>query len=199
MILYKDNHLTSNCSCESQNKWLDEADYAVDTSTIPRGGHNRRKSMEPKALANLNGNLVPAETPLKNTNTDSEMISPVKEFLIFSAASRRDSIRVERISSESPPQLAPQTPTPAVTFSFDNEEDEDMTNWGSPTTPYYLSKGAKLIQQTCPPKQTGQLLFPLNGRIEDHPDENIRRRLVEARRKSLQFAPKVGSPLGREF
>jgi hypothetical protein len=181
-------------SCESQNKWLDEAEYAVDTSTIPRGGHNRRKSMEPKALANLNGNLVPAETPMKNTDSD---ISPVKEFLIFSAASRRDSIRVERISSESPPQ-APQTPTPNVAFNFDGE-DEDMTNWGSPTTPYYLSKGAKLIQQTCPPKQTGQLLFPLSGRIEDQPDENVRMRLLEARRKSLQFAPKIGSPLGREF
>ncbi|KAJ4413531.1 hypothetical protein N0V85_003533, partial [Neurospora sp. IMI 360204] len=46
--------------CERENKWLDEADYLIDLSFIPRGGARRRKSMEPKALANLNGTLVPS-------------------------------------------------------------------------------------------------------------------------------------------
>ena len=54
-------------SCERENKWLDETPYAVDTATVPRGGHRRRKSMEPKALANLNGTLV-ATTPARNSH-----------------------------------------------------------------------------------------------------------------------------------
>jgi len=194
-------------SCERENKWLSESDYAIDTSLIPRGGHRRRKSMEPRALANLNGSLVPSETP---TGKPSYDLSPTKEFL--------------NLSSPAPAPLlpAPQTPKPAsneyesgkatnaydsskVTNAYDSgiatnayEYDEGASSWGSPTTPYYLSKGAQLLQQTCPPKQTMQPLFPASGRIEDQPDEAVRQRLLLARRKSLQWAPKVGSPLGRE-
>lgn len=131
-------------------------------------------------LSNMNGTLLPLETPSK-TPLD---LSPTKELLTFDpSASRRESFMVERVR--------PQTPaSPQPDF------DGDMSIL-SPTTPYYLSKGAQLVQQTCPPKQTGQLLFPLSGRIEDCPDEVVRRRLAVARRKSLQWAPKVQSPLGR--
>lgn len=77
-------------SCERENKWLDEADYTVDTALIPRGGHRRRKSMEPKMLANMNGNLVAAETPAKD-------MSPTKEFLTFDTpASRRDTFVLDQ-------------------------------------------------------------------------------------------------------
>jgi hypothetical protein len=167
-------------SCERENKWLDEAEYAVDTSTIPRGGHNRRKSMEPRSLANINGNLVPVETPAK---TSSDM-SPSKEFLNFGSP-------VPRLPAIAPTAAAPETPRPGIIF------DDDASAWGSPTTPYFLSKGAALVQKTCPPKQTMQPLFPLSGMIQDQPDEAVRQRLLLARRKSLQWAPKVGSPLGR--
>lgn len=166
-------------SCERENKWLEESEYAIDTSLIPRGGHRRRKSMEPRALANLNGSLVPSETPGKLAFD----LSPTKEFLNLSSPVR------EPIA---PATLAPQTPKAAM-----NEYDDGTSSWGSPTTPYYLSRGAQLMQQTCPPKQTMQPLFPASGRIEDQPDEAVRQRLLLARRKSLQWAPKVGSPLGR--
>ena len=170
-------------SCERENKWLDEVEYAIDTSLIPRGGHRRRKSMEPRMLSNINGSLVPAEAPAKVTFD----ISPTKEFLnLSSPISRRESIAVPSRSPE------PETPRPDHQFYDDGE-----SSWGSPTTPYYLSRGAELVQQTCPPKQTMQPLFPLSGRIEDQPDERVRQRLLLARRKSLQWAPKVGSPLGR--
>ena len=173
-------------SCEREGKWLDEVDYAVDTSLIPRGGHRRRKSMEPRMLANLNGNLVPLETPAK-TPAAAET-SPTKEFLTFSTpASRRDSFML-------PPKL--QAPATPATNAYTGEDGSEST-WGSPTTPYYLSKGAQLVQQTCPPKQTQQRLFPVSGRIEDQQDEKVRQRLVMARRKSLQWTSKVQSPLGR--
>ena len=131
-------------------------------------------------LANMNGNLVPAETPAKQYSE----ISPTKEFLTFSTpASRRDTFVLEQ----------PVPATPLIEVADENLGCSPL----SPTTPYYLSKGAQLVQQTCPPKQTQDLLFPFSGRIEDQPDERVRQRLLMARRKSLQWVPKVSSPLGR--
>ena len=139
--------------------------------------------MEPRTLANMNGRLVQLETPAKAAPAE---VSPTKEFLTFSTpATRRESFMVQ-------PQ-APRTPLATT----DMAEDGDESDWGSPTTPYYLSKGAQLVQQTCPPKQTQQLLFPLSGKIEEQPDEKVRQRLLMARRKSLQWTSKVQSPLSR--
>lgn len=131
-------------------------------------------------LANMNGNLVPAGTPAK----ENVEMSPTQEFLTFNTpASRRESFQLQ--------PLAPATP---LAEASENVLGESPL---SPTTPYYLSKGAQLVQQTCPSKQTQELLFPMSGRIEDQPDEGVRQRLIMARRKSLQWVPKVSSPLGR--
>ena len=180
-------------SCEREDKWLDEADYAIDTSMIPRGGSRRRKSMEPRALANMNGNLIPADIGnLPKISSEIEM-SPTKEFLTFDTpTSRRDTFIITRQTPQQPDQtLAPATP---IATSAQDNILEDGSAWGSPTTPYYLSKGAELVQRTCPPKQMG---FPVSGDIDDQPDETVRRRLLEARRKSMQWASRVRSPLGR--
>jgi len=156
--------------------------------------------MEPRALANLGGSLVPAgsETPAKISAAN---LSPTKEFLTFNTpASRRDTFVLDpvEISASEPLPEAPEVPsTPIVTA----EDDvlESGSSWGSPTTPYYLSKGAELVQRTCPPKQMAQErgLFPVSGDVEDQPDESVRLRLMAARRKSLQWASKTRSPLGR--
>lgn len=128
----------------------------------------------------MNGNLVPAETPAKQ----NAELSPTKEFLTFSTpASRRESFAID-----------PHVPsTPLIQVADENFGESPL----SPTTPYYLSRGAELVQRTCPPKQTQELLFPISGRIEDQPDEGVRQRLLMARRKSLQWMPKISSPLGR--
>lgn len=83
---------------------------------------------------------------------------------------------------------APSTPT--ITYA---EHDRDANDGDVPATPFYLSKDARLIQRTCPPKQTGEMLFPTNGAEDDH----VKRKLLEARRKSMAFASKTRSPLGR--
>lgn len=164
---------------------MDETGYFVDTSIVPRGGSRRRKSMEPRALANFNGNLVPAETPAKEASVD---VSPTKEFLTFDTpTSRRETFEFQ--------VQAPATPNAEVTPQ--GELGNDFDSPLSPTTPYYLSKGAKLVQQTCPPKQSQELFFPVSGKIEDQPNEAVRQRLLMARRKSLQWASKIQSPLGR--
>ncbi len=73
--------------CERENKWLDEGPYYIDTALVPRGGARRRKSMEPRAIANMNGMLV--STPFKNANPggirDSQAAAP------STPANRRDS------------------------------------------------------------------------------------------------------------
>jgi hypothetical protein len=151
-------------------------------------------------VSNQGGTLVSSTTPSKAAY---EVISPTAEFRAFGAASRRSSIRVSPLveaDAQAEVELqAPATPTP---FVPDGDEMHDLASWtntggGSPTTPYYLNKGAQLLQQTCPPKTLGERLFPVSGQIEDQPDEGVRQRLIAARRKSLQWAPKVQSPLGR--
>ena len=151
--------------------------------------------MEPRALANLNGNLVPAsnETPAKPA------VSPTTEFLTFNTpVSRRETFIIEPQQSHEESSAQGELPnpapsTPCVTFA---DAENDASAWGSPNTPYYLSKGAALVQRTCPPKQMGGL-FPVSGEVDDQPDEAVRRRLLEARRKSLQWASRIRSPLGR--
>ena len=139
-------------------------------------------------LSNLNGSLIAAETPKVSFD-----MSPTKEFLNLSGNTQQDSMATPTLVSRKPRESAiPATPTPAA-FGF---EDESSAH-DSPKTPYYMSKGAELVQQTCPPMQIMQSLFPLSGNIEDEPSESVRQRLIMARRKSLQWAPKVGSPLGR--
>ncbi|KAI4252142.1 MAG: hypothetical protein LQ352_004449 [Teloschistes flavicans] len=170
--------------CEREDKWLNEAEYAVDTSIVPRGGSRRRKSMEPRALANLNGNLIPVEAPSKAPIVE---MSPTKEFLTFDTpASRRETFEIPKLELPATPAAEPS-----------HVDDDGFGSPLSPTTPYYLSKGAKLVQQTCPPKQVQELFFPLTGKIEDQPNEAVRQRLLMARRKSLQWTSKVQSPLGR--
>lgn len=178
-------------SCEREDKWLDEANYAIDTSMVPRGGSRRRKSMEPRMLSNMNGNLVPIvnEVPAK---TPAKDVSPTTEFLTFDTpASRRETFIIDRQSpQEKQPTTVPATPIAVKTV--DDDMCEEGSAWGSPTTPYYLSKGAELLQRTCPPNRMGSLL--LEG---GQTDETVQRRLLEARRKSMQWASRIRSPLGR--
>jgi hypothetical protein len=126
---------------------------------------------------------------------------------------------------------APATPTgfvnydPAATTSH-TPGPGGMGGAYSPTTPYYLSQDAKLVQMTCPPKQTNKGLFereegesgrqtgssgnnsgksdlgqglgfPISGKLGDVKDEAVRKRLAEARRRTMGWRPVVGSPLGR--
>jgi hypothetical protein len=79
----------------------------------------------------------------------------------------------------------------------------------SPATPYLLSHNAGLMQHTCPPKQTNQGLFssyaaPSSSSTGRRREErggvssaNLRAKLEAARRKTLAFKPRFGSPLSR--
>ncbi|KAI6713913.1 hypothetical protein JHW43_003567 [Diplocarpon mali] len=198
--------------CERENKWLDESAYSVDTESIPRGGHRRRKSMEPRALAKMNGELLSSATPNRN-------MSSSREFLHFpdtpatSKSRRRESVQWFRSPVSSSGEVddetlilspIPATPAPETISAYgeDGLYGEDTPVGQSP---YYL-QNASLVQKTAPAGrryvdteqeegQTGPSLGA--GFLRETKDEGVMARLLLARRKSLQFAPKVGSPLAR--
>ncbi|KAL2818808.1 hypothetical protein BDW59DRAFT_151861, partial [Aspergillus cavernicola] len=180
--------------CERENKWLDEVPYAVDSSIIPRGGAKRRKSMEPRALSNLNGTLIKAEMAGPSSSRKSSMAT--SNFVRSTTPQSHD----DPSTPEGTPRYQPshtedqrywQTPrTPGVAALGYNFDSIDM----SPATPFYLSQRSRLVQQTCPPKQTRQGLFSKTG-SEEEPSQRLTAKLEAARRKSLAFKPAIGSPL----
>ncbi|EED16448.1 conserved hypothetical protein [Talaromyces stipitatus ATCC 10500] len=205
--------------CERANKWIDEAHYYVDSTIIPRGGAKRRKSMQPRALANVNGSLMSStSTSSSSTSSLSSSIGPSNN-----PPNRRsrqsdweDTMQDFRRMSptNSVNENVPKTPTNTKTQrpeDNDNDESEYKFNFNfdfsamSPTTPGFLTQNSRLVQQTCPPKQTNQGLFSSMLLSNNHDDvgeispsvANLRAKLEAARRKSLAFKPKFGSPLSR--
>ncbi|KAI0881512.1 uncharacterized protein GGS22DRAFT_59103 [Annulohypoxylon maeteangense] len=190
--------------CERENEWLDESPYYVDTSLVPRGGHNRRKSMEPKALANFNGTLV---TPMKQTGGSARECQTVPNNHI----SRRDStVWMHTPSDHDEDEDAPcdhdwdreismltpvpKTPAPEAVRQF----AMDVTPDSSAIDDSYgdFSPEKELLMRTCPPKSYADLG---EGVLKREKDQGILMRLMAARRKSLQFAPKVASPLSKAW
>ncbi|KAI0435024.1 hypothetical protein F5Y09DRAFT_158632 [Xylaria sp. FL1042] len=193
--------------CEKENRWVEEKDYRVDTTLIPRGGHNRRKSMEPKAVANMNGTLV---TPMKATGFSREPQTVPNNYM-----GRRDSTIWMRSPSDhdeeedapsEPSEMdwestnapiltpMPQTPAPEMVAKF----AMDITP-GTPTASFDSSPSKnKLLMQTCPPKPSGLNGFD-QGLVSNGQDQSVMMRLMAARRKSMQFAPKVASPLKKQW
>ncbi|RAH74132.1 uncharacterized protein BO66DRAFT_425696 [Aspergillus aculeatinus CBS 121060] len=197
--------------CERESKWLDETPYAVDSSIVPRGGAKRRKSMEPRALSNVNGTLVRATATapaLDRRRSGAISRDTVESFTRDHStpplSSREEQEQEESGSTATPPEQVdytvghtepdqrychtPQTPGSSA-YAF------DMDAIGmSPATPFYLSQRTKLVQQTCPPKQTRQGLFTTPGPVRE-PNQKLRSKLEAARRKSMAYKPRVGSPL----
>ncbi|KAL4928828.1 uncharacterized protein BDV17DRAFT_262913, partial [Aspergillus undulatus] len=169
--------------CEREGNWVDEAPYAVDSSIIPRGGAKRRKSMEPRALSNVNGTLV--KTGMAGTPS-SRRPSAAHGNMSRSTTPDDRSTPEDTRGQETSDYKFWQTPrTPG--FNFD-------AIGMSPATPFYLNQRSKLVQQTCPPKQTRQGLFGKTP-AKEGPSRELKAKLEAARRKSLAFKPAVGSPL----
>ncbi|OJD13165.1 hypothetical protein AJ78_06349 [Emergomyces pasteurianus Ep9510] len=210
--------------CERKGKWLDEINYGVDVSLVPRGGQKRRKSMEPRALSNMNGSIIKLDSSISSNGgrrsvTDRETFQELMRLSPTPPSSRRESMEWEKDPGTSQPeeqlhqhfatQSTPTNPSRSTAFSlnsavqspttpdFNYAFDFDGASAPSPITPYYPSQGTQLTQQTCPPKQLRQGLFDNSGRGDAQISEGLRMRLEAARRRSLVWKPKVGSPLGR--
>ncbi|KLJ08547.1 hypothetical protein EMPG_16022 [Blastomyces silverae] len=208
--------------CERKGKWLDEINYGVDVSLVPRGGQKRRKSMEPRALSNMNGSIIKLDSSTssnsgkRNGAADRETFQELMRVSPTPPSSRRETrewdspepqqqqqqqhfaiqstpTNPSRSTAASPSSEAETPTTPDFNYAF----DFDGASAPSPITPYYPSQGTQLAQQTCPPKQLRQGLFDDNGRGDSQMSEGLKIRLEAARRRSLVWKPKVGSPLGR--
>jgi hypothetical protein len=211
-------------SCERQQAWLPESPYTIDTALVPRGGHRRRKSMEPRSIQNLNGTLsiLPASSGTPRSVSASYAVSPTKEFLNLPnspGASSRSARRKSTLWVRSPSSdgdatddaaaglmlsPVPATPAPEVISAYADHILDNATPGG--VTPYFLRR-EELVQRTCPPKAGlggGEGLEGLQF-VEGGGDSSggatgsgvLMQRLLLARRKSLQWAPKVGSPLAK--
>lgn len=148
--------------------------------------------MEPRALANLGKNFIPAGDEVAQSPADC--LSPTQEFLSFDTpASRRETFVIKPLDDTvtdiaNPAKDGPSTPIDTMADGESLMEDKDGL-----TTPYYLSRNAQLVQSTCPAKQAGEALFPINRNENEH----VKRKLLEARRKSMAFISNTRSPLGR--
>lgn len=209
-------------SCERENEWLDEAPYYIDTSLIPRGGHRRRKSMEPQALANINGTLVPnsatrnaaresqavPSTPAPANRRDSCLWTHSPNYDNGSGFNDFDDFDFEIPADQEWYNTAPLTPVPKTPapeaihrFAMDITPDTPTTDMGdgeSIGVEEMLSR-EQLIQRTCPPKAQHMYHNMGVGILGLERDESVARRLMDARRKSLAFAPKVSSPLAKSW
>ncbi|KAI5288531.1 hypothetical protein KEM54_005142 [Ascosphaera aggregata] len=215
--------------CEREGRRLNEDDYAVDTTHVPRGGNKRRKSMEPRRLSNVQGKLVKFEDSssfpikrsdetvlMKDTSDGLPTLTPSPANFRRRKSSRRDSMEWVKMQTgdintaaeeeESDVVRTPNRRRSTATYDIESEEEKDsamptsaigfdLNVAPSPYTPYNpLAFKSKLMQQTCPPKQKHARLF------EDSPESEanaFQLRLEAARRKSLVWKPKVGSPLAR--
>ncbi|UNI23669.1 hypothetical protein JDV02_009475 [Purpureocillium takamizusanense] len=191
--------------CERENRWLDEAPYCIDTSHIPRGGARRRKSMEPKALANLNGTIVggssrtshPPNTPKNRRDSSLWMHSPSDQDGQEDRDHDDDDDDLEWSCVLLTP--VPKTPAPEAVARYaaelpetpQGDDSDDEAEEPSPTRQAHLTR-------TCPPKANPYREMGA-GILSRDKDENVLQRLMAARRKSLQFAPKIGSPLSKTW
>ena len=204
-------------------------------------------------LANLAGTLVPAASNTTSSGISplralapvpapqQPQMSPTKEFLTFDTPkSRRETFILpkptvsvatqqeheQELAEGAGGDIAPCTPISPKYNTEGGGESEEFDSPLSPTTPYYLSKGAALVQKTCPPKPSTATVgaqplldgydgndheglsskgnsalfagfqgFPISGDLGDIGDKALRERLERARRRSLAWVPKVGSPL----
>ncbi|KAK8074687.1 hypothetical protein PG997_009350 [Apiospora hydei] len=194
--------------CERENEWMDEAPYYVDTSLVPRGGQRRRKSMEPKALANRNGTLV---TPMKQTSAPRDCQTVPNNHV-----SRRDSTAWMRTPSDRDEDEemdavgeedwdaigmltpVPKTPAPETIARFAMDVAPETPAAQTDAEDDDSPEKDAMLMRTAPPKPS--LYAGLGqGLLGREKDQGVMMRLMAARRKSLQFAPKIASPLSKAW
>ena len=143
-------------------------------------------------------------------------MSPTKEFLnlpdtpgsVYKSNRRKSTLWVRSPSSDSDGKdnfiglvlsPVPATPAPETVSAYAEHILEGDSPDGA-ATPYFLRK-EELIQRTCPPKRNDAAgsfdYLDMGNPGEGGSGEGLMQRLLLARRKSLQWAPKVGSPLAK--
>lgn len=210
-------------SCEREGEWLDETPYYIDASLVPRGGHRRRKSMDPNLPSVADGTLLPnsagRNTAARECQTALNTPAPVNRressLWVFSPEDSEDNnmgnledLDFDMSTDQAWYNTAPLTPVPKtpapeaihrfamdVTPDTPDSEEGDEEHIG---VEEMLSR-EQLIQRTCPPKPQYMFQNMGAGILGQERDESVARRLMDARRKSMAFAPKISSPLAKSW
>lgn len=154
--------------------------------------------MEPKALANLNGTLVssPAKGSSGSTSPNTPMNRRQSTVWMHSPSDQGDEDAegddVEWSKFILTP--VPKTPAPEAVARYAAEVPETPSTGSE----YDMTAEQALLMQTCPPK-TVVYQDMGEGILGRDKDEQVLMRLMAVRRKSLQFAPKIGSPLANAW
>lgn len=154
-------------------------------------------------MENHNGTLIRSTSTTPSRDTFGIPDTP-----LTSKSRRRDS--VQWVHSPSSPagddnqiddqtfilSPIPATPAPEAIAAYGQDVFLGEETPSANKTPYYFHKD-QLVQNTAP---QGKRYFdePEGGSpsfLSEKKDESVMMRLMAARRKSLQWAPKVGSPL----
>ena len=178
--------------------------------------------MEPKTLANMNGTLVSNGNGKSGPTSDSHS-SPKTP-----SNRRQSSLWMHTPSDQGEDSLddddyewskfltltpVPKTPapeavakyaadiptTPGADSEYSSPMQEDILMRTCPPKAGKFKDLGDDILGTCPPKKSSTYEDLGVGLLNRNKDEHVRMRLMAAKRKSLQFAPKVGSPLARAW
>ncbi|KAI5201303.1 hypothetical protein E4T39_05308 [Aureobasidium subglaciale] len=169
--------------CERSGTRMDEqADiYTVDLNEVPRGGRRRRKSMEPAALRNVDGNIVHSNTSSANSSANRKSTSSRSSIIggrqsINLAQANKNLARVSLASSfwgdDSPVKKTPGRKQ--ARDSWDDDEEMADAFFDEPTAKFEVPaslgvKGASL--------ETGQMTAPVDRvrklRIRDEDNRRL--------------------------
>lgn len=191
--------------------------------------------MEPRAIGNLNGMLVPSPvrtssssrgcqtaptTPANNRRASALWIRTPDESRADESEHNSDSSDDDNDNGDyqnqwsAPLTPVPKTPAPEAIARFVANISPDSESPSAIYSEDTLTRDAgeddddddnddgnnrqAMLLRTCPPKRT-TFVEPAQGLLNREKDERVLMRLMAARRKSLQFAPKVGSPLAKSW
>lgn len=144
--------------------------------------------MEPKIIANMNGTLVSASASAPNTPLNRRASS----VWMRTPSDKADDEEEDGQWEHDILTPVPFTPAPEAIARY----VEGITDTPSDDARSVVSEdGRKLVMMTCPPKKSAVREQIFSGAR----DTSVMERLMAARRKSLQFAPKVASPLSKAW
>lgn len=208
--------LTYSCfSCERENQWLEETPYYIETALIPRRrSSRRRKTTEPKAPDSAVRNTkrecrTAPTTPVPNRRDSCLWMHTPEDPKHADDDDDMDDIDFDAVGHEAWYSTAPLTPVPKTPapdairrFAMEIEPETPSRNCDEDVEGSAVDGSLsleQLIQRSCPPKPQHMYNDMGAGILGISKDETVARRLQNARRKSMAFAPRISSPLAKSW
>lgn len=153
--------------------------------------------MEPKAIANLNGTIV-SSTNKSSKTPNTPRNRRESAMWMYTPSDQGDEGDEDLEWSCALLTPIPKTPAPEAVARYAAELPETPCTVDDSSQMASSPTKQNLLTRTCPPKENKYCELG-DGILSREKDEQVMMRLMAARRKSLQFAPKIGSPLARNW